>query len=106
VGANRDARLRRRDARRRDPRDVRAAGTALPGEPPPFALTPAFGRDAEKQAQWRAFLARARLRDAPGDLATVVERIGALVLPPATAGRGDALRATWTPGVGWAPDAG
>lgn len=76
-------------------------GTALPGEPPPLALTPTFGRDAEKQAQWRAFLARARLRDAPDDLATVVERVGALVLPLLTGAPDSERRATWTPGADW-----
>jgi hypothetical protein len=69
---------------------------------PPLALTEAFGRDAAKQGQWRAFLARGRLGDAPAELQPVVERVAALVLPPASAARrGEVFRSIWTPGGGW-----
>jgi predicted nucleotidyltransferase component of viral defense system len=58
--------------------------TAIPSTTP-IALTEAFARDPEKQAQWRAFLSRGQLRNVPTDLDTVIERIAAFVLPPARA---------------------
>lgn len=78
-------------------------GTPLPSaDALPLALTEMFGRDADKQRQWRAFLMRGRLRDAPADLQTVVERIAGLVVPPASgARRGEEFRSIWSPGSGW-----
>lgn len=61
-------------------------GTAIPIEAP-IALTETFGRDREKQAQWRAFLNRAHLRTVPTDLSAVIERIAAFVLPSARGSR-------------------
>lgn len=77
-------------------------GTALPSpDAPPLALVAAFGRDAEKQRQWRAFLTRGRL-GAPADFQIVVERVAVLVLPPTSAAcRRNAFRSGWTPSGGW-----
>jgi hypothetical protein len=78
-------------------------GTALPGARP-LALSDAFARDRDKQAQWRAFLSRTGVADAPADLADVAERLAGFVLPPAAAARDRApLRARWTPLEGWIP---
>jgi hypothetical protein len=54
--------------------------TALgPGLPP--ALTPAFGADGEKQAQWLAFLRKSRMVDAPQQLSTTTEAIAGFLGP-------------------------
>jgi hypothetical protein len=75
--------------------------TPLPDRPP-LALTDAFGRDAEKQVQWRRFLARSHLTGIPEDLDQVVERIAAFVLPPALArSQGAPFMMRWIPGRGW-----
>jgi hypothetical protein len=60
-------------------------GTELPKKV--LAFTPRFGSDAMKQTQWKAFLKKARLENAPGALQTVVEAIGAFVNPVASAVR-------------------
>ena len=78
-------------------------GTAIPTEVP-LALNHAFARDADKQAQWRAFLRRGRLDNAPAGLAAVTERLAAFLLPPASAAaRGEAFRRRWRRGGegGW-----
>lgn len=59
-------------------------GTALPTAAPP-ALGEAFAGDADKQAQWHAFLRRGRLDNVPEELSTVTERLAAFLMPPARA---------------------
>jgi nucleotidyltransferase AbiEii toxin of type IV toxin-antitoxin system len=59
-------------------------GTVLPSDVP-LAFAAAFATDAEKQAQWSAFLKRGHLDNAPETLATVTERLGTFLLPPAGA---------------------
>jgi hypothetical protein len=49
----------------------------------PFALTPAFAADAGKQTQWRAFLRKSRIEDAPAELGEVVGVLGEFLLPVA-----------------------
>ncbi len=82
-------------------------GTAVPTQLP-LALGDAFGRDADKQAQWRAFLNRGQLDNVPANLADVTERLVAFLLPPARAaatrevfrqrwGRGGGGRGGWEP---------
>ena len=41
----------------------------------PTALTPAFGGDAGKQAQWQGFLRKSKLSDAPIALQAVVDAL-------------------------------
>lgn len=78
-------------------------GTALP-DASPVALSDAFARDRDKQAQWRAFLSRSGVVDAPDDLANVTDRLAAFVLPAVAAARGGAPPpARWTPAHGWTP---
>ncbi len=77
-------------------------GTPLPVDTP-LALTEQFARDPAKQTQWRAFIERGRLLEAPADLGLVVQRIESLVLPAARAANDtEALHASWTPGEDWA----
>lgn len=56
--------------------------TAIPQELPD-ALTPAFAEDAQKQRQWRAFIAD--VAHDPGDLANVIGDIAAFLMPQAAA---------------------
>jgi len=49
--------------------------------PLPLALTPAFAADAGKQRQWRAFLKKSRLDNAPAELAEVVDALARFLLP-------------------------
>ena len=51
----------------------------------PLALTPAFAADAGKQTQWRAFLKKSRLDNAPAELPEVVDVLARFLLPLAEA---------------------
>jgi hypothetical protein len=53
--------------------------TKIPAEPP--ALADAFAEDAAKATQWRGFVRRNRLSEAPKDLAEVIVSIGAFLKP-------------------------
>jgi len=54
-------------------------GTKIPAEP--IALTDAFAGDTTKAAQWRGFLRKNRLLEAPKDLTEVIMSIGAFLRP-------------------------
>jgi hypothetical protein len=54
-------------------------GTKLPSEP--LALTDAFAEDATKATQWRGFVRRNRLSEAPEHLAEVIVSIAAFLTP-------------------------
>jgi predicted nucleotidyltransferase component of viral defense system len=54
-------------------------GTKIPAEP--LALTDAFAKDATKATQWRGFVRRNRLSEAPKDLTEVIESISAFHKP-------------------------
>ncbi len=47
----------------------------------PIGLSPQFGTDLAKQTQWRAFLKRSALKDAPEQLSVVVEELRAYFEP-------------------------
>jgi hypothetical protein len=51
----------------------------------PFALTPEFAATAGKQAQWKGFVRKAKLDEAPGELAAVTIVIRDFLLPIASA---------------------
>ncbi|HYV38772.1 MAG TPA: nucleotidyl transferase AbiEii/AbiGii toxin family protein [Gemmataceae bacterium] len=51
----------------------------------PTALTPVFGDDAQKQTQWRAFLRKTRLTDAPAALPDVIAVLASFLHPIAQA---------------------
>ena len=77
-------------------------GTAIPTELP-LALSGAFAGDADKQAQWRAFLRRGQLDNVPTNLTDVTERLAAFLLPPASAAAtGETFGRPWGRG-GWGP---
>src|SRR5207247_2996781 len=59
-------------------------GTPIPSELP-LALSDAFAGDAEKQAQWNAFLKRGQLDNVPASLAVMTERLATFLLPAARA---------------------
>jgi hypothetical protein len=68
----------------------------------PTAFTTDFARDSEKQAQWRAFVARSRLAHAPPDFEQVTTRIAAFARPVMNAARGDQqFTSEWRPEAGW-----
>lgn len=68
----------------------------------PLALTPAFGADSDKQAQWRAFLRKSRSVDAPQELLTTTRAIAGFVGPILLAVRsGQSLTGHWPPGGAW-----
>jgi hypothetical protein len=54
-------------------------GTKIPAEP--LALTDAFAEDVAKVNQWRGFVRRNRLSEAPKDLAKVIVPIGTFLKP-------------------------
>jgi len=60
-------------------RTFAARNTDVPADP--VALTDDFGRDGAKQTQWRAFLRRSRLDDAPEQLAEVVAALAGFLIP-------------------------
>jgi hypothetical protein len=69
-------------------------GTKIPAKP--LALADAFAKDTSKAAQWRGFLRRNRLSEAPKDLMEVIISIAAFLKPIAEqleAGR--VFKATW-----------
>lgn len=79
----------------------RRRGTPIPQEPP-LALTRVFGTDPDRQAQWRRFLARGHISEAPEGLADVVEQLARFLMPPASAAAdGDSYDARWVRVVGW-----
>jgi predicted nucleotidyltransferase component of viral defense system len=75
--------------------------TSLPAAVP-VTLTAAFAEDAEKQTQWRAFLGRTRLDDAPNDLSELIDSLREFLWPPtAAAANGSAFGSSWLPEIGW-----
>lgn len=74
-----------------------AAGTET------LALTPAFAAAPGKEAQWRGFVRKAKLTDAPSDLAEVTGELAAFLLPVAAAViSGHDFRHLWRPPGPWA----
>ncbi len=68
----------------------------------PVALTPAFAADREKQAQWRGFLRKSRLKNAPAELAVAVDAVAAFLEPILTALQaGDRFAGRWPRGGHW-----
>ena len=79
------------------------ARSLTPLEPDlPPALTPVFGADSDKQAQWRAFLRKTKLVDAPQELFIATEAIAGFAGPILAALRaGQSFAGYWPPGGGW-----
>jgi hypothetical protein len=67
-----------------------------PIEPATVAFSQAFAQDAIKQTQWKAFVRKAALKDAPTDLAEVVARIRDFLQPVAkAAAAGESFDKRW-----------
>ena len=93
-GATLASAIRSTFARRRTP--------IRPGLPP--ALTRVFGADDDKQTQWRAFLRKNRLLDAPVALLTAIESIAGFLGPVlASEGAGRKFAGHWPAGDRWLP---
>jgi len=76
-------------------------GTTIPSELP-VAFTTEFAEIDGKRAQWIGFLRRNRLMNAPTELSTVVEAIGAFVLPVLIALRDEVpYQRRWPAGGPW-----
>ena len=75
--------------------------TALTGEAP-FGLTDAFAQDAQKQAQWQAFLRKNRLESLA--LNDVIAALAVFMLPVIKAANAnDVFSAGWRAGGPWSP---
>lgn len=73
----------------------------------PAALTKEFGRDPDKQTQWRAFVRKSRVPGAPPELLSATEEVVAFVQQIlAAADAGKPYAAHWPPGGGWRTPAG
>jgi len=78
--------------------------TPLP-DAPPVALTSRFASEPDKQTQWRAFVRKTRLADAPPELAAVVQLLDAFLWPVTLGATGRARVGTWPAGGPWTHDA-
>ena len=75
--------------------------TEIPAEPP-LALTPSFGEDERKRAQWQSFVRKNRLSGVPDDLLQVVHGLAVFLWPPLQALQSRARFAgNWKPGGPW-----
>lgn len=71
-------------------------------EMPPPGLTPAFGADTAKRAQWAAFIRKMGLDAETPELAQIVHCLGAFLLPLLdTDGERVPASARWVPGGPW-----
>lgn len=76
-------------------------GTPLPDNRA-LALTGDFTRDPAKEAQWRAFPDRGRLREAPAGRRLIIQRIAALLFHVVRVIKGaESFRVSWTLVEGW-----
>lgn len=76
-------------------------GTPIPGDVP-AALGDAFASDPESQRQWRAFLRRSEVTEAPDQFTDAVARVREFVTPVLrAASQGKEIPGTWTPGGAW-----
>jgi predicted nucleotidyltransferase component of viral defense system len=80
-------------------------GTVVPNKPP-LPLSPEFYDDREKNAQWKAFLNKAKLNAEGKSLAEIAEALRAFLVPVSEAVSCDeGLKRHWEPGGAWnAPD--
>jgi len=71
----------------------------------PVGLTRAFVEVPGKAAQWRGFIRKSRLADAPGELGEVVRAVGAFLAPITEALAADrAFAASWAAPGPWVPE--
>lgn len=68
----------------------------------PLALTPEFAADAAKMTQWRAFVAKSRLRSTPPPFAELIAILNQFLVPPLGSLRADRpFSSTWAPAGPW-----
>lgn len=73
-------------------------------DPETVALTGTFADDPPKKIQWRAFLRRSRLENAPGELGEVVQFVAQFLRPVASKlARDESLSGTWRAPGPWSP---
>jgi nucleotidyltransferase AbiEii toxin of type IV toxin-antitoxin system len=76
-------------------------GTAVPTEPP-LALTDEFYDDRDKNAQWKAFLNKAKLNAERKTLPEIAEVLRSFLMPVSLAvAQGESYEATWQPRGPW-----
>ena len=76
-------------------------GTELPRSP--LALTEAFAEDSARQVQWRAFVRRSGVADAPEEVGAVASVVRALLGPVAeVASTGQSFNGLWRAPGPWA----
>ena len=76
-------------------------GTPMPADVPP-GLRETLMTSSEKQAQWRAFVARGRLGATPAPFPEIVAAVREFVMPPAGAARaGQDFDSIWRSGGSW-----
>jgi hypothetical protein len=68
----------------------------------PFALTPEFASDTNKQKQWQSFVNRGQLKTAHVSLPDVITVIGVFLMPAClAAAQEQGFPKTWTPTTQW-----
>jgi predicted nucleotidyltransferase component of viral defense system len=78
--------------------------TPLPAKPP-LALTGEFSEDAAKQAQWKAFIQKGKLKTSEETLGEVITVLKDFLMPPTQATtQGKELELIWLPTGPWQPD--
>lgn len=76
-------------------------GTAVPSKPP-LGLSSEFYDDREKNAQWKAFLNKAKLNAEGKSLAEIAQALRAFLVPVSEAvARDEVLQRHWEPGGPW-----
>lgn len=76
-------------------------GTAIPNKAP-LALSPEFYQDREKNAQWKAFLNKAKLNAEGKSLAEIAEALRAYLVPVSdTVARDEIFKRNWKPSGPW-----
>ena len=76
-------------------------GTEVPNETP-TALTPEFYSDAEKKAQWKAFLGKSRLNAEGRSLPEIADGLRSFLMPVSAAvANREIYKETWQPGGPW-----
>lgn len=75
---------------------LRRRGTVIPVKIP-VTFTDTFGNNTIKQIQWKAFLRKSNLGDAPKDLQVVIDRLASFILPVF---QQDMRKTIWNPLLG------
>jgi len=73
-------------------------------EPEPICLSKPFGMDSSKDVQWKAFVRRGRLFDAPAEFSNIIEQVRVFLQPLAsTLSEELDFDMRWPPGGPWKP---